>query len=118
MRAAIATCTNVQLVHRTNRWELSMWVADGRHDGTVTYTLHVKDCGGVRDRTLQIQTEDEEYEIVSEKEWAQIQEHYPNERKYITEAMARAFGYMPAAACEFLTLRWDALNLIVTPSLQ
>lgn len=119
MTAAIISTTNVQLVHRHNRWELTMWVPDGRHEGTVSYTLHVKDCGQYKDRTLQIQTEDgEDYEVVSKKEWEEIQDTYPNEGRYITEDMANAFGFMPHAAMEFLTLRWEALNLIVTPSLQ
>lgn len=106
---------NVQLMKAKNYWELSTSVEDARHEGRVTYGLQI----GLGDKhILTIQSEDgEDYELVSDAEWKEIQEHYPNEGKYITEDMAIAFGFMPKCMREQLALRWEAVKLLVTPTM-
>jgi len=106
---------HVQLHKTNNHWELSASMEDARHEGRVVYGLQI----GMGDkRILTIQSDDgEDYELVSDAEWKELQASYPNEGKYITEDMAIAFGFMPKHMREQLALRWEAIKLLVTPTM-
>ena len=116
--SCIDRATLVQLSKKNNHcWTLSMSVPDFRHEGSVTYTLHINDFGGLTDRNLGIDTEDgEHYIVVPNSELEHIYENDPNDKTHLTMHMASAFGFVPNDAVDFLTARWDAINLLVVPA--